>query len=64
MGTEERTCVEVGKQTVAENPAELVIKSFCSISPAVFQMHLMALRMMLFTKKRLKVEKVRMQMTN
>lgn len=32
--------------------------------PAVFKMHLMALRMMLFTKKRLKVEKVRMQMTN
>lgn len=37
MGTEDRTCVEVGKQTVAENPAELVIKSFlsCSISNAL-----------------------------
>ena len=37
MGTEERTCVEVGKQTVAGNPAELVIKSFlsCSISNAL-----------------------------
>lgn len=37
MGTEERTCVEVGKQTVAENPAEMVIKSFlsCSISNAL-----------------------------
>lgn len=37
VGTEERTCVEVGKQTVAGNPAELVIKSFlsCSISNAL-----------------------------